>query len=116
STNISTTADAVLAGRRGVCQDFAHLLIALNRCLGLPARYISGYCHDPTPPSDALLASHAWAEVFPAARGSLRPDPTPPFATAPRGRARAAWRPRAPARPPARGAGSSRAARANSSP
>ncbi len=40
STDISTTAEAVLAGRRGVCQDFAHLLIALSRCLGLPARYI----------------------------------------------------------------------------
>jgi len=83
STNISTTADAVLAGRRGVCQDFAHLLIALSRCLGLPARYISGYCHDPAQPPDAILASHAWAEVFLAGRGWLGLDPTHNCTTGP---------------------------------
>jgi len=76
STDISTTADAVLAGRRGVCQDFAHLLIALSRCLGVPARYVSGYCHDLAQPPDAILASHAWAEVFLAGRGWLGLDPT----------------------------------------
>jgi len=76
STDISTTADAVLAGRRGVCQDFAHLLIALCRCLGLPARYVSGYLHDTAQPPDAIVASHAWAEVFLADRGWLGLDPT----------------------------------------
>lgn len=76
STDISTTADVVLAGRRGVCQDFAHLLIALARCLGLPARYVSGYFHDPAQPPDAIVASHAWAEVFLAGRGWLGLDPT----------------------------------------
>jgi transglutaminase-like putative cysteine protease len=76
STDISTAADAVLAGRRGVCQDFAHLLIALCRCLGLPARYVSGYLHDAAVRPDAIVASHAWAEVFLEGRGWLGLDPT----------------------------------------
>lgn len=76
STDISTTADAVLAGRRGVCQDFAHLLIALCRGLGMPARYVSGYLYDADQPADAILASHAWAEVFLDGRGWLGLDPT----------------------------------------
>jgi transglutaminase-like putative cysteine protease len=76
STNISTTADAVLAGRRGVCQDFAHLLIALCRGLGLPARYVSGYLYDSGNAADTILASHAWTEVFLDGRGWLGLDPT----------------------------------------
>jgi transglutaminase-like putative cysteine protease len=66
----------VLAGRRGVCQDFAHLLIALCRSLGLPTRYVSGYLYDADKPPDAILASHAWAEVFLEGRGWLGLDPT----------------------------------------
>jgi transglutaminase-like putative cysteine protease len=76
STDISTTAAAVLAERRGVCQDFAHLLIALCRGLHLPARYVSGYLYDPDTPPDAILASHAWVEVFIAGGGWLGLDPT----------------------------------------
>jgi transglutaminase-like putative cysteine protease len=76
STGISTTADAVLAERRGVCQDFAHLLIALCRSLGLPARYVSGYLYDAKLPPGAIVASHAWAEVFLEQRGWLGLDPT----------------------------------------
>lgn len=76
STDISTTAEAVLAGGRGVCQDFAHLLIALCRSSGLPARYVSGYFHDPAFPPETVLASHAWAEVFLEGRGWLALDPT----------------------------------------
>lgn len=81
STDISTPADAVLAGGRGVCQDFAHLLIALCRSQGLPARYVSGYFHDPALPPDTVLASHAWAEVFLESRGWLGLDPTHDSAT-----------------------------------
>jgi transglutaminase-like putative cysteine protease len=84
STDISTTADLALAGRRGVCQDFAHLLIALCRGLGLPARYVSGYLADPDQPPGAVLASHAWAEVFLPDRGWLGLDPTHDCATGPR--------------------------------
>jgi transglutaminase-like putative cysteine protease len=76
STDISTTADAVLAGRRGVCQDFAHLLIALCRSIKIPARYVSGYLNDIDRPPDAIVASHAWAEVFLEGRGWLGLDPT----------------------------------------
>ncbi|HJZ49088.1 MAG TPA: transglutaminase family protein [Roseiflexaceae bacterium] len=83
STDISTTAEAVLAGRRGVCQDFAHLLIALCRGIGLPARYISGYLFDPDKPPDAVLASHAWTEVYLDGRGWLGLDPTHNRATGP---------------------------------
>jgi transglutaminase-like putative cysteine protease len=83
STDISTTAAAVLAGRRGVCQDFAHLLIALCRSLGLPARYVSGYLYDAKLRPGAIVASHAWAEVFLEERGWLGLDPTHNRATGP---------------------------------
>ena len=76
STDITTTADLVLAGRRGVCQDFAHLLIGLCRSQGLAARYVSGYLADRDQPPGAILASHAWAEVFLEGRGWLGLDPT----------------------------------------
>lgn len=76
STDISTTADAVLSGRQGVCQDFAHLMLALCRAERLPARYISGYLYDPAKPQDAVLASHAWVEVFVTGQGWLGLDPT----------------------------------------
>jgi transglutaminase-like putative cysteine protease len=84
STDISTTADLVLAGRRGVCQDFAHLLLGLCRSLGLPARYVSGYLAAADQPPDAVLASHAWAEVFLEGRGWLGLDPTHDCTTGPR--------------------------------
>jgi transglutaminase-like putative cysteine protease len=83
STDISTTAAAVLAGRRGVCQDFAHLLIGLCRSLGLPARYVSGYLYDAKLRPGAIVASHAWAEVFLEGRGWLGLDPTHGRATGP---------------------------------
>jgi transglutaminase-like putative cysteine protease len=59
--------DLALAEGRGVCQDFAHIMIAICRSWGLPARYVSGYLftdraqqHDRSDPD----ASHAWVEVF----------------------------------------------------
>jgi transglutaminase-like putative cysteine protease len=76
STDISTTAAAVLAGRRGVCQDFAHLMLALCRSLGLAGRYVSGYLYDARLPPEAIVASHAWVEVFLEERGWLGIDPT----------------------------------------
>jgi transglutaminase-like putative cysteine protease len=51
--------------------------------LGLPARYASGYLFDPDKPADAILASHAWAEVFLDGRGWLGLDPTHNRATGP---------------------------------
>jgi transglutaminase-like putative cysteine protease len=68
STDINTPALEALESRRGVCQDFAHILLACLRSLGLPARYVSGYLLTQAPPGQPRLvgsdASHAWASVY----------------------------------------------------
>jgi transglutaminase-like putative cysteine protease len=68
STEINTPAVDALAQRRGVCQDFAHIMIACLRTLGLSARYVSGYLLTQPPPGRARLvgadASHAWVSVY----------------------------------------------------
>ena len=68
STEISTPAIEALAQRKGVCQDFAHIMIACLRTLGLPARYVSGYLLTQPPPGKPRLigadASHAWVSVY----------------------------------------------------
>jgi transglutaminase-like putative cysteine protease len=68
STDIGTPALEALAKREGVCQDFAHILIASLRSIGLPAKYISGYILTNPPPGQARLiggdASHAWVSVY----------------------------------------------------
>ena len=48
ATDVQTRAEEVLALGRGVCQDFAHVLLAACRSVGIPARYVSGYLYDPT--------------------------------------------------------------------
>ena len=75
ATTISTPVDEVLKSRRGVCQDFAHLMIACLRSLGLPARYISGYLRSGKN-SVGAEASHAWCSVFCPGFGWLDFDPT----------------------------------------
>ena len=64
STEIDTPLEQVFAQRRGVCQDFAHLMTGALRMLGLPARYVSGYLLTRGPDDDAPMlgadASHAW--------------------------------------------------------
>ena len=81
STNVATTVAEVIEMQRGVCQDFAHLMISGLRGLGLPARYVSGYLH--TRPADAAAqsvgaeASHAWVSLWcGAALGWIGIDPT----------------------------------------
>jgi transglutaminase-like putative cysteine protease len=68
STQINTPALQALAERRGVCQDFSHIMIACLRTLGLPARYVSGYMLTNPPPGQPRLvgsdASHAWVSVY----------------------------------------------------
>ena len=68
STDVHTPALDALAARRGVCQDFAHILIACLRSLGLAARYVSGYLLTQPPEGQKRLigydASHAWASVY----------------------------------------------------
>ncbi|MDI1245298.1 MAG: transglutaminase family protein [Rhodoferax sp.] len=68
STQVNTPALEALAQRKGVCQDFAHILIACLRNMGLPARYVSGYLLTEAAPGTVKLkgsdASHAWAAVY----------------------------------------------------
>jgi transglutaminase-like putative cysteine protease len=70
----------VLANRRGVCQDFAHLAIACLRSLGLAARYVSGYLETLPPPGTPKLvgadASHAWISLYVPDLGWIDLDPT----------------------------------------
>ncbi|WP_028550545.1 transglutaminase family protein [Paenibacillus sp. UNC451MF] len=79
ATDVNTTVSETLQLRRGVCQDYAHLMIAACRCLGLPARYVSGYhfVGDLQGGSaDFEQASHAWVEVHIPGTGWLGFDPT----------------------------------------
>jgi transglutaminase-like putative cysteine protease len=78
-TNVYSAVDDVLKLRAGVCQDFAHLLIAVARAMGVPARYVSGYIH--TPGDRTAAASHAWAEAWIAGRGWVGFDATHPVHT-----------------------------------
>jgi transglutaminase-like putative cysteine protease len=68
STEVSTPAVEALALRKGVCQDFAHIMIACLRTMGLPARYVSGYLLTRPPPGRPRLvgadASHAWVSLY----------------------------------------------------
>jgi transglutaminase-like putative cysteine protease len=68
STQVNTPALEALAQRKGVCQDFAHIMIACLRASGLPARYVSGYLlTQPAPGKERLVgsdASHAWVSVY----------------------------------------------------
>jgi transglutaminase-like putative cysteine protease len=80
STTIATPVTRVLADRRGVCQDFAHLQIGCLRSLGLAARYVSGYLLTEPPPGHPRLvgadASHAWLSIWCPRSGWVDLDPT----------------------------------------
>ncbi|WP_339842709.1 transglutaminase family protein [uncultured Halopseudomonas sp.] len=80
STTVATPLSEVLATKRGVCQDFAHLAIGCMRSLGLAARYVSGYMETLPPPGQEKLlgadATHAWVSVFIPGWGWLEIDPT----------------------------------------
>jgi transglutaminase-like putative cysteine protease len=81
-TNVSTSPTEVLEKRRGVCQDFAHLMISCLRSRGLPARYVSGYLRTNAPANERgekLVgddASHAWVSVWSPPYGWIDFDPT----------------------------------------
>ena len=112
STTVKTTADEALGAGRGVCQDFAHLMIAACRVLGLPARYVSGYVFAPrrghggrlarldgrlrSRPGLDLAGSHPRLRADRSLRPRRRPAATtrtsrPPAAST-RARARKRWR------------------------
>jgi transglutaminase-like putative cysteine protease len=79
-TKVDTPLAEVLAHRKGVCQDFAHVGIACLRSLGLPARYVSGYLETDPPPGMAKLVgsdvSHAWFSALVPGAGWVDVDPT----------------------------------------
>lgn len=71
STSVHTHAREVLKEKRGVCQDFAHVMISLCRALKIPALYVSGYLA-----TEIASATHAWVEVFIPGIGWRPLDPT----------------------------------------
>ena len=78
STAVDASMDEILKTRRGVCQDYTHVMLALGRSWGIPSRYVSGYLHlegaagEQTPEG----ASHAWAEFLLPELGWVGIDPT----------------------------------------
>ncbi|MDZ7678597.1 MAG: transglutaminase family protein [Acidimicrobiales bacterium] len=83
STAIGVDVEEILAAGQGVCQDFAHLAVALCRTVGVPARYVSGYffAADDATGADAdaevvEVATHAWFEAAIPGFGWLALDPT----------------------------------------
>jgi transglutaminase-like putative cysteine protease len=83
ATYVGVEVEQVLHDGRGVCQDFAHLYVALCRAIGLPARYVSGYLftEDDATGADTsadmvAVQTHAWAEVAVPGEGWFPVDPT----------------------------------------
>lgn len=76
TTTVYATVEEAIALQRGVCQDFAHVLTALCRRSGIPARYVSGYIHSGGGETLGAEASHAWAEAFMGPHGWVGIDPT----------------------------------------
>jgi transglutaminase-like putative cysteine protease len=79
-TTVFSSVDEVLELRAGVCQDFAHLFIAVARAMGVPARYVSGYIHLPGDKGETT-ASHAWGEAWVPGKGWIGYDATRPVRT-----------------------------------
>jgi transglutaminase-like putative cysteine protease len=75
-TGIATLATDALALRAGVCQDFAHVTLGLCRCIGIPARYVSGYFLNEDRKPGESEASHAWMEAYIPGFGWAAYDPT----------------------------------------
>jgi transglutaminase-like putative cysteine protease len=78
STRVDSRIDEALEARRGVCQDFSHIFIALARHLGIPTRYVSGYLFRDESIADRSSdgATHAWAEALMPHIGWVGFDPT----------------------------------------
>jgi transglutaminase-like putative cysteine protease len=78
STRVDSPIDHALESRQGVCQDFAHIMIALTRRIGIPCRYVSGYLFhkagDKTRSAEG--ATHAWVETLLPGLGWVGLDPT----------------------------------------
>lgn len=81
ATETHTPTEQAFSQRKGVCQDFAHIMIACLRSIGLPARYVSGYLRTIPPPGKPRLVgadqSHAWISVYCGSElGWVAIDPT----------------------------------------
>jgi transglutaminase-like putative cysteine protease len=77
-TEVHSPIDDALKAGRGVCQDFAHIMIAVARVWGVPARYVSGYLHHHAKGQDRSGddATHAWVEAYLPSMGWIGFDPT----------------------------------------
>jgi len=77
STDVNTHMLEVLEQRRGVCQDFAHVMLGMCRAMKIPARYVSGYLYNGAGGTlSGTQASHAWCEVYLPGAGWVGLDPT----------------------------------------
>ncbi len=77
STHVHTTMKESLDLRKGVCQDFAHVMLGLCRAIKIPARYVSGYLYNgPAEQLKGAQASHAWVEIWLPGHGWCGLDPT----------------------------------------
>ena len=78
STSVSSPIDHILQNRCGVCQDYAHVMLAIVRGWGIPARYVSGYlwANDDGKQQSPTTASHAWIECLLPEIGWVGFDPT----------------------------------------
>ena len=75
-TRVDSPIDDALKARAGVCQDLAHIMIALGRRIGIPCRYVSGYLSPGPGDRSAEGATHAWAEAYLPTLGWVGFDPT----------------------------------------
>ena len=80
ATTVATPVADAFENRHGVCQDFAHVMLAALRAVGLPGRYVSGYLLTHPPEGEERLvgadASHAWVSVWVPGHGWVDIDPT----------------------------------------
>ncbi|MEM9953209.1 MAG: transglutaminase family protein [Chloroflexota bacterium] len=77
-TRVDSLIDEALSARRGVCQDFTHIMLTMLRQVGIPARYVSGYLFHRTDVGDRSDedATHAWLEAWLPSLGWVGFDPT----------------------------------------
>jgi transglutaminase-like putative cysteine protease len=76
-TEVHSPIEHALGERRGVCQDFAHIMIAIARSWGIPTRYVSGYLyHKGSRDRSRADATHAWVEAWMPSLGWVGFDPT----------------------------------------
>jgi len=78
STNVDSLIDEAIHSHKGVCQDFAHVMLALARGMGIPSRYVSGYLYHRNQNQDRSSegATHAWIEALLPGLGWVGFDPT----------------------------------------